>query len=104
MKKLNFPKTDLACVMQIAEVINPNECHTGLLTQNEDGTFRFEEAIRKGRPPRNQKLYDGQYISMVRMQNGKYQMHMKTLGSGFDKEKLPFAIYSEVTAALQILD
>jgi len=104
MKKLTFPKTDLACVMQQVEVINPNECHTGLLSQNEDGTFRFEEAIRKGRPPRNPKLFDGQYISMVRMQNGKYQMHLKTMSETIDREKFAFGVYSEITNALKILD
>jgi len=105
MKKLSFPNTDLSCVMQMVEVINPNECHTGIISRTDTG-FRFEEAIRKGRPPRNPKLYDGEYVSLVRMVNGKYEMHAKTmrLEKGFDPSTIAFGFYQDVINALKIID
>lgn len=103
MNKKTYTSTNLACVLQHSEEITNDQCLNGVISKTSDG-FRFEEAIRKGRPPRNPKLYDGKHISMVRMANGKYQFHMKTLSDGLDREKLPFAIYTEMTAALQILD
>ena len=104
MNKKNYPQIELNCVYQQVQDINENQCLNGIISRQGDGKFRFEETIRKGRAPRNPKLYDGTYISMVRMANGKYQFHMKTLTADFNRESLPFDIYGEMMAALQILD
>lgn len=104
MKKITYPKVDLRCVLQQVDTIAESQCLTGIISRQSGGKFRFEEAIRKGRAPRNPKLYDGKYVTMVRMRNGRYQLHMKTMSNGFDREKLPLAIYMEVSAALQILE
>lgn len=104
MNKKNYPQIELNCVYQQVQDIEDNQCLSGIISRQGNGKFRFEESVRKGRAPRNPKLYDGKHISMVRMANGKYQFHMKTLSDGFNREKLPFAIYTEMTAALQILD
>lgn len=104
MNKKIYPQVELSCVYQQVQDIEQNQCLNGIISRQGDGKFRFEESIRKGRAPRNPKLYDGKHISMVRRANGKYQFHMKTFSDGLDREKLPFAIYSELTEALQILD
>ena len=103
MKKTTYTQVDLNCVLQQSEEITTDNCINGIISRTEKG-FRFEEAVRKGRPPRNPKLFDGQFISMVRMQNGKYQCHLKTMKDGFDKENFAFSVYSELIKALQILD
>lgn len=104
MNKLTFLQTDLLCLMQAVEVITPNQSHTGLLTRSDDGTFRFEEAIRRRRAPRNLKLFDGEYISMVRMQNGRYHLHLKTFSEDLDRRKYAVEVYLEISNALKILD
>lgn len=104
MKKVTYPKIDLNCILQKVDNITDNQCLNGIISRQDNGQFRFEEAIRKGRAPRNPKLFDGTYISMVRKQNGKYQFHMKTLADNFNRKKLAYAIYAEVAAALQILN
>ena len=104
MTKKNYSQIELSCVYQQVQDIEQNQCLNGIISRQGDGKFRFEESVRKGRAHRNPKLYDGKHISMVRMANGKYQFHMKTLSDGLDREKLPFAVYTEMTAALQILD
>lgn len=103
MKKVTYSKINLNCVFQHNEGIEETKCLNGIISRTGQGSFRFEEAIRKGQNPRNPKLYDGRYLSMVRKSNGKYQFHMKSLPETFDREKLPFAIFTEVTAALQII-
>ena len=103
MQKKTYTPTTLACIMQQDSEITSDKCLNGIISKTTDG-FRFEEVLRKGRPPRNPKLFDGQYISMVRMQNGKYQIHMKTLADGFDREKLPYLVCNEMVNALKILD
>ena len=103
MNKKTYTSTNLACVLQHSDEITNDQCLNGVISKTSDG-FRFEEAIRKGRPPRNPKLYDGKFISMVKMQNGRYQCHLKTMDEHFDRKNFAFAVYSELTAAMAILD
>lgn len=103
MKKKTYTATNLACVLQHSEEIPNGQCLTGVISRTSDG-FRFEEAIRKGRPPRNPKLFDGKFISMVKMQNGRYQCHLKTMGENFDRQNFAFSVYSELNSAMAILD
>lgn len=103
MNKKTYTSTNLACVLQHSEEITNDQCLNGVISKTSDG-FRFEEAIRKGRPPRNPKLYDGKFISMVKKQNGRYQCHLKTMDEHFDRKNFAFAVYSELTAAMAILD
>ena len=103
MNKKTYTSTNLACVLQHSEEITNDQRLNGVISKTSDG-FRFEEAIRKGRPPRNPKLYDGKFISMVKMQNGRYQCHLKTMDEHFDRKNFAFAVYSELTAAMAILD
>lgn len=103
MNKKTYTSTNLSCTLQHDTEITTDKCLTGIISKTNDG-FRFEEAVRKGRAPRNPKLYDGKYVSMVRMQNGKYQMHLKTMYETLDREKFAFGVYSEITSALKIME
>lgn len=103
MKNVKYPNVDLNCILQKADEITEKECLVGVISRNE-GQFKFEEAIRKPRNPRNPKLYDGRIVSMVRMLNGKYQFHMKTLPADVNREDFPFEVYTEIREALKILD
>ena len=106
MIKKSYPSVRLDCIMQ-SEELNSESCPTGVMSINaKDGSFRFEEAVRKGRAPRNPKLFDGKYCSLVHMQSGRYQVHMKTIiASGtLDHNALAFAVYSELLTALNIID
>ena len=78
MNKITFSNTTLTCTFQKSDELLESQCLIGVFSKTPKG-FRFEEAIRKSRPPRNPKLYDGKFISMVKMQNGRYQLHLKTM-------------------------
>lgn len=103
MNRKKYDNTSLTCLLQNAEEITTENCPTGIISRTLEG-FRFEEAIRKGRAPRNPKLFDGNYLSMVRMQNGRYQLHLKTMSEVLDHEKYAFGVYSEVINALKIIE
>lgn len=103
MNKKTYTSTNLACVLQHSEEITNDQCLNGVISKTSDG-FRFEEAIRKGRPPRNSKLFDGKFISMVKMQNGRYQCHLKTMDENFDHKNFAFSVYCELNSAMAILD
>ena len=95
---------DLKTVMQKDPLLVEGQCYNGILTRDSDTHYRFEETIRKGRRPRNPKLFDGKHISMVRTSNGRYQIHMKAMGEKLDRENFAFEIYREVVSALKIID
>ena len=105
MQKKTYNGIQLNCVFQNVTELTDSVCLTGIISRDKGG-FRFEEEIKKGRPPRNPKLYDGQYVSLVRMVNGKYQMHAKTmrLEPGFDPSSIAFGFYHDVISALKFID
>lgn len=103
MFKKNYNSVNLRCIMQDSEP-TPERTSCGILSVNPtNGSFIFEEAIRKGRAPRNPKLYDGKHISMVRKANGKCQIHMKTMTDGIDHNNYAFEVYSEIVSALNYI-
>lgn len=103
MNRKQYENVSLTCLLQQAEEITSDNCPTGIISRTPEG-FRFEEAIRKGRAPRNPRLFDGTYLSMVRMRNGRYQLHLKTMTDVLDHEKYAFGVYSEVVNALKIIE
>lgn len=103
MNKITFSNTTLTCTFQKSDELQESQCLIGVFSKTPKG-FRFEEAIRKSRPPRNPKLYDGKFISMVKMQNGRYQCHLKTMDKGFDKRTFAEEVYQEIVNALKIID
>ena len=97
---------DLKTVMQNDAHLVEGQPYNGLLTRDGDDHFIFEEASHKGRSPRNPKLFDGNYCSLVHMQNGKYQIHMKTINASAieDRRDFAFKVYTELLSAFDIID
>ena len=97
---------DLKTVMQRDAHLIQGQSYPGVLTRDGDEHFIFEESCHRGRCPRNPKLFDGNYCSLVHMQNGKYQIHMKTINASqvADRNQLAFNVYSELLTAFSIID
>lgn len=98
---------DLKTIMQDDVLLNQGQCYNGVLTRIGEDHFLFEEAVhvdRHGR--RNPKIYEGKHISLVHMQNGRYQVHMKTIdaSTSVDHKDLAFKVYSELLNAFSIID
>lgn len=105
MKKNNYLCIDLKTVMQSEALLQEGKCYTGVLSRIDEEHYRFEESIRRTRPARNPKLYDGAYISMTRMMNGKYQLHLKTMEpTAINPSKYAFDVYAEIIDALKIME
>lgn len=97
---------DLKTVMQNDALPIVGQCYPGVLTRDKGDHFIFEESIHKKRSPRNPKLFDGNYCSLVHMQNGRYQVHMKTINASavVERRELAFNVYSELLTAFSIID
>jgi hypothetical protein len=98
---------DLKTIMQEDTLLNQNRCYRGVLSRTGENQYLFEEAVRAGRhTKRNPKLFEGQYVSFVHMQNGKYQAHLRTIDvtSCPDRKQLAFNVYAELLKAFEIID
>ena len=106
MKKNVNLCVDLKTVMQSDAHLVEGQPYNGLLTRDSEDHFIFEESCRRHRCPRNPKLFDGDHLSLVHMQNGKYQIHMKTIDASAieDRNQLAFNVYSELLTAFKIID
>lgn len=101
MAKKVFSNTTLACSLQDGSVITENKCLHGLLIPTGD-SFRFEEEVKKSKThTRNPKIYDGDFISLVRKEDNSIQFSFKTTKDDFDPENFAFMVYSEVTKAIE---
>lgn len=105
MQKKTYNGIQLDCVFQHVTDLPESACLPGMISRHEDG-FRFEESCARKACTRNPKLFDGQYCSLVHMQNGKYQIHMKTINASSitDRNQLAFNVYSELLSAFSIID
>ena len=107
MKKNITLCIDLKTILQEDALLNPGKCYRGVLSRTSDDQYLFEEAVSSGRlARRNPKLFDGRYVSLVHMQNGKYQVHMRTIdaSTAIDRKQLAFSVYSELLTAFEIID
>lgn len=97
---------DLKTVMQNDALLAEGQPYNGLLTRDGKDHYIFEESCRRGRCLRNPKLFDGNYCSLVHMQNGRYQIHMKTINASAisDRQEMAFKVYSELLTAFSIID
>ena len=105
MQKKTYNDTTLDCVFQHVTDLPNAVCLPGMISRHEDG-FRFEESCHRRSCQRNPKLFDGKYCSLVHMQNGKYQVHLRTINASqvTDRRELAFNVYSELLEALSVMD
>lgn len=105
MTNIIINNTNLTCTLQQDNEISQNKCYTGIFSKR-GNLLKFEEAIRKGRAPRNPKLFDGKYITLVRKTNGKYQIHAKALRiePDFNPSAIAFGYFQEVSSALKFIN
>ena len=106
MKKNENLSVDLKTVMQNDSNPVEGQSYAGVLTRDREDHYVFEESCHHKTCQRNPKLFDGQYCSLVHMQNGKYQIHMKTINASqvADRNQLAFNVYSELLSAFSIID
>ena len=104
MKKKTYCNIDLTCSFQQVEDLENDQCLSGVFSKADNG-FRFEESVRRQHNRRNPKLFDGNYCSLVHMQNGKYQIHMKTINASAvsDANSFAFKVYLELLSAFEII-
>lgn len=99
---------DLKTILQEDSHLNLGQTYRGVLTRDSEDHYLFEEETKTSGHcyRRNPKLYDGRYVSLVHMQNGRYQVHMRTIdiATVHDRQELAFKVYSELLLAFEVID
>ena len=123
MQKKVFERINLTCVFQNTNnfgttvanqqdslISNPSSLNpqviTGMLSPSKDGGILFQEALPRKRDIRNNRLYEGKLLNIVRRKDGLYYPFMKAFNPDEVKDKSEFAfrVYQEITEALNSID
>lgn len=112
MQKKIFERINLTCVFQNTNNFGNGNASSnqvvvsGMLSPDKDGNILFQEAIPRRRDIRNNRLYEGTLLNVVRRKDGCYYPFMKSFKPEDIKDKGAFAfrIYSELTEALNSID
>ena len=99
---------DLKTILQEDTMPTEGQCYRGVLTRDGEDHYLFEEEAKTSGQhlKRNPKLFDGKFINLVHMQNGRYQVHMRTIdaSAAIDRRDLAFKVYNELIDCLNIID
>lgn len=79
---------------------------SGMLSPSKDGGVFFQETLPRKRDIRNNRLYEGKYVNVVRRKDGLYYPFMKAFKPEDiqDKNDFAFRIYTEINEALNTID
>lgn len=120
MNKKVYQNINLTCVFQnthpnlvnigTSETVETSGTSTkvvsGMLSPSKDGGILFQETMPRKRDIRNNRLYEGQLVNIVRRKDGLYYPFMKAFNPDEVKDKSEFAfrVYQEITEALNSID
>lgn len=98
-----FTNTTLTCSLQTDSTVSDKKSLLGVLTTNTVG-FRFEEVVKARKPhTRNPKIFDGQFVSLVRKENNTVQFSFKTTREDFDPAVFPHKVCLELINAIKMI-
>ena len=105
MQKKTYQNITLVCHLQNKKQLPETECLSGVISKTTDGVL-FQETLSHKRVVRNGKLYQGNYVSIVRRKNGLYYPILKAIKASAvnDRSTLAFSIYSEISEALNCVE
>ena len=78
----------------------------GMLSPSKDGGVLFQETLPRRRDIRNNRLYEGTLLNIVRRKDGLYYPFLKAFKPEelSDKTAFAFTIYQELNEALNSID
>lgn len=121
MNKKVYQNINLTCVFQNtnpgfmqanggnasgAQGNNSTTIISGMLSPSKDGGVFFQETLPRKRDIRNNRLYEGKFVNVVRRKDGLYYPFLKAFKPEdiADKNDFAFRIYTEINEALNTID
>ena len=101
---------DLKTMLQNDVLMKPGKNYPGILRREipsdefdfDDNRYSFTETIRSTAGKRNPHVFDGQFITVTRRDDGSYRLNFKPLktGADFSLERYALGVYTETCIAL----
>ena len=101
---------DLKTMLQNDVLMKPGKNYPGILKREipseefdfDDNRYSFTETIRSTAGKRNPHVFDGEYITVTRRDDGSYRLNFKPLktGADFSLERYALGVYNEICIAL----
>lgn len=101
---------DLETMLQNDVLMEPGKDYPGILRREipseefgfDDGRYSFIETIHTTAGKRNPHVFDGQFITVTRRDDGSYRLNFKPLktGADFSLERYALGVYNEICIAL----
>lgn len=101
---------DLKTKLQNDVLMKPGKNYLGILRHEipseefdfDDNRYSFTETIRSTAGKRNPHVFDGEYITVTRRDDGSYRLNFKPLktGANFSLERYALGVYNEICIAL----
>ena len=101
---------DLKTMLQNDVLMKPGKNYPGILRREipsdefdfDDNRYSFTETIRSTAGKRNPHVFDGEYITVTRRDDGSLRLNFKELkmGAGFKVERYALGVYNEICMAL----
>lgn len=102
---------DLMTKLQDDVLMKPGKNYPGILRREipsdefdfDDNRYSFTEIIRSTAGKRNPHVFDGEYITVTRRDDGSLRLNFKELkmGAGFKVERYALGVYNELCMALE---
>lgn len=86
MNKRIYNNCTVSIILQQNENLAANQCITGIISQLADNELQFIQTVRRKRPALCPKLFDGQYIVMIRTQTGHNRLYLKNIHANNPEE------------------
>lgn len=111
MNKKVFESINLTCVFQNTNNFgnansSSNVVVSGIISPTKEGGVLFQETMPRKRDIRNNRLYEGKLLNVVRRKDGCYYPFMKSFRPEEieDKSAFAFRVYQELTEALNTIE
>jgi hypothetical protein len=101
---------NLKTKLQNDVLMKPGKDYPGILRREipsdefdfDDNRYSFTETIRSTAGKRNPHVFDGQFITVTRRDDGSYRLNFKPLktGADFSLERYALGVYNEICIAL----
>ena len=101
---------DLKTMLQNDVLMKPGKNYPGILRREipsdefdfDDNRYSFTETIRSTAGKRNPHVFDGEYITVTRRDDGSLRLNFKELkmDAGFKVERYALGVYNEICIAI----
>lgn len=93
---------DVKTILRSDSITKIGKDYQGVLRRDEETHYVFTESATTAGEKRNPRVFDGQFVTVTRSEDGCLRLNFKRLatGDGFKVERYALGVYNEICIAL----